>query len=148
MINNRYWVGERVNSRLLMLFDCSLLHSDSNMVYLYSSKNRTLEVHEKNFSRKILRTVQDERALALIFEFELWFCQHGADFLAKEQIKYKDRKIEIDKWRDQKNLDDVSAFKKKRSTNCYACKANLISGYHKQCNSCGWLVCTCGRCGC
>jgi hypothetical protein len=35
-----------------------------------------------------------------------------------------------------------------RTTHCYACKEHLDSSLHLECNSCAWLVCYCGACGC
>lgn len=35
-----------------------------------------------------------------------------------------------------------------RSTHCYNCQAHLDSSSHLKCSACGWLVCTCGACGC
>ena len=35
-----------------------------------------------------------------------------------------------------------------RNTHCFRCKTHLESGSHFECSACGWLVCTCGACGC
>lgn len=35
-----------------------------------------------------------------------------------------------------------------RETHCYNCKGHLSSTSHLMCADCGWLVCTCGACGC
>lgn len=35
-----------------------------------------------------------------------------------------------------------------RVTHCYRCSAHLDSDAHLECSACGWLVCTCGACGC
>ena len=41
-----------------------------------------------------------------------------------------------------------STRRQHRVTHCYACMERLESGFFLECGSCGWLVCTCGACGC
>lgn len=36
----------------------------------------------------------------------------------------------------------------RRSTHCYNCKESISSETHLECNSCGWIICNCGACGC
>ena len=42
----------------------------------------------------------------------------------------------------------VTCDSKPRVTHCYSCHKPLDSRMDIQCNSCGWLVCHCGACGC
>ncbi|MDO8425290.1 MAG: hypothetical protein Q7T01_02135 [bacterium] len=35
-----------------------------------------------------------------------------------------------------------------RRTHCYQCKRTLNSACDASCGQCGWLVCSCGACGC
>jgi hypothetical protein len=41
-----------------------------------------------------------------------------------------------------------SKHHKIRSTHCYNCKTALTTHIDIECVSCGWLLCTCGACGC
>lgn len=53
-----------------------------------------------------------------------------------------------------KIIKDVPAIlnfetsKRHRQTHCFSCKRDLDSRYHKECNSCKWIKCHCGACGC
>lgn len=38
--------------------------------------------------------------------------------------------------------------KERRFTHCYDCKRKLETDLNSDCMSCGWLVCSCGACGC
>lgn len=42
----------------------------------------------------------------------------------------------------------ISIIRKHRITHCYSCKSNLDNTIDFECNSCGWIVCSCGACGC
>ncbi len=35
-----------------------------------------------------------------------------------------------------------------RTTHCYNCKKPLDNSVDVECNSCGWIICSCGACGC
>jgi len=37
---------------------------------------------------------------------------------------------------------------KRRKTHCYNCKHNLDNYSDYECNTCGWIICWCGCCGC
>ena len=40
------------------------------------------------------------------------------------------------------------ALKKRRTPNCYGCKAGLDNAVDLECNLCHWVICHCGACGC
>ena len=35
-----------------------------------------------------------------------------------------------------------------RETGCYNCKSSINNDFFEECNSCGWIICLCGACGC
>lgn len=39
-------------------------------------------------------------------------------------------------------------IKKDRITRCYACKKDLDNTIDIECKACGWIICSCGACGC
>lgn len=41
-----------------------------------------------------------------------------------------------------------SQSKKHRITHCYNCKEVLDNSTNLECNTCGWIICQCGACGC
>ena len=38
--------------------------------------------------------------------------------------------------------------KKSRTTHCYVCKSNIDNELFMECLGCGWIICSCGACGC
>ena len=40
------------------------------------------------------------------------------------------------------------AKRKQRHTHCYKCKQDINSIDFSICKKCGWILCTCGACGC
>lgn len=35
-----------------------------------------------------------------------------------------------------------------RNTQCFSCKSHINTESYKKCLDCGWIVCSCGACGC
>lgn len=46
------------------------------------------------------------------------------------------------------DLGTRSTSNKFRVTHCYSCKNELDSELYMECRSCGWIICSCGACGC
>lgn len=38
--------------------------------------------------------------------------------------------------------------RRKRVTHCYSCKSALDNSINLECRACGWILCSCGACGC
>ncbi|MEC8849769.1 MAG: hypothetical protein VYB93_10975 [Pseudomonadota bacterium] len=38
--------------------------------------------------------------------------------------------------------------RRRRFTHCYACRRDLDNSIDIECVACGWIICTCGACGC
>lgn len=38
--------------------------------------------------------------------------------------------------------------RRKRVTHCYSCKSALDNSINLECKACGWILCSCGACGC
>jgi hypothetical protein len=41
-----------------------------------------------------------------------------------------------------------SSGRLRRVTHCYNCKSNLDNAVDVECEACGWIICSCGACGC
>ena len=41
-----------------------------------------------------------------------------------------------------------NSTKKHRSSHCYSCGGSVDSDCNLECNTCNWLICSCGACGC
>lgn len=45
-------------------------------------------------------------------------------------------------------IHPAQAHRSRRITHCWACKRPLDNAFDVECNSCNWIVCACGACGC
>lgn len=45
-------------------------------------------------------------------------------------------------------VSSISPVRKHRVTHCYNCKEELDNETDIECNVCGWIICSCGACGC
>lgn len=50
--------------------------------------------------------------------------------------------------REYRGVSQPAAARRARRTSCWSCKERLDSSVDLQCNSCGWILCWCGACGC
>lgn len=53
--------------------------------------------------------------------------------------------------RNVKNYKEIGITlspKRHRTANCFRCKSSLDNFHNHECNSCGWILCMCGACGC
>lgn len=174
----RYWVGRRSDSQFRWLFDKDMPHEDARMVYLFNVDTKSMKEYPRAFARKVLTAAQEEDRTSAIVAYEKWHAEHGATFLkddenrrhkeilkrnAQEEAEALRREAEIVARRQQaivrhkeilerlgKKYVGVSENRKRshRVTHCYACKASLDSDLHIECQSCSWLICYCGACGC
>lgn len=111
-----------------------------------------LDEHNRIFKERGCKWDPDDsarRTLALYFtspfpsareEIENWTtCYHAAiEEKHRESLKVLNKKY----WGTR------DTYKKYRDTYCYSCKSNLDSELFKECCGCGWIICSCGACGC
>lgn len=173
----KYWVGKRNDSQFRWVFDKRMQHEDSRMVYLFNADTLRMSEHPKEFARSVLVTVRDADRSAAIAAYEEWHTHKGATFLkedesrrrrailernAKEEAENLRRAVEEEERR-QETIARHKAYLEKhgkkyagvtessmlhRVTHCYACMKHLDSDVSIECNTCGWLICSCGACGC
>lgn len=174
----RYWIGKKSDSRFRWLFDKDMPHEDARMVYLFNVNTQNMREYTRAFAREALTTAQQENHTSAIAVYEKWHAEHGSTFLEREENRRRNeilkrdahekaealrRQAEIEARRHQavvhhreylerhgKKYVGVSENSKRshRVTHCYACKAPLDSDLHIECQSCSWLICYCGTCGC
>ncbi len=174
----RYWVGKKCDSRFRWLFDKEMSHEDARMVYLFNVDTQSMREYPRAFARKALETAQEGDRASALAVYEKWHAEHGSTFLKRDESRRRDeilkrdaqeksetlqREAEIQARRQRaivrhreylerhgKKYAGVSENSKRshRVTHCYACKAPLDSDLHIECQSCSWLICYCGACGC
>ncbi len=167
MNTNRFWVGSPANSKMLWVLDKQMPHEDPNMVYLFGIHSNKMEEYEKGFARARLKPVIDEKRNQAVESYLVWYQKNGEKFLQvdcervrRELAKRSEIYNEIDAAEielHEKYIDSLDVLypvtqnvevNNQRATHCYLCKNNLDTNINIQCASCGWLICTCGACGC
>ena len=58
------------------------------------------------------------------------------------------RRLIFEELDNNKKREQITAVTRHRISNCYACKKPLDNLKEIECNRCGWIVCSCGACGC
>ena len=111
-----------------------------------------LDEHNRIFKERVSKRDYDNsarRTLARDFsspfpsareEIENWTNCYHAEIEEKHRESLKALKKQY------RGTTDTS--KKYRHTHCYSCKSNLDSEPFKECCACGWIICSCGACGC
>ena len=163
----RYWVGKKKDSSFRWLFDREIVHEDSRMVYLFNADSLRMNEHPKAFSRAVLLSVQGADRAVAIAAYEKWYVENGSTFLTKDESRRRKAILERNAKEEARRQEviarhnayieehgkrymGVSETSKRshRVTHCYACKNHLDSELNIECQSCNWLICYCGACGC
>lgn len=109
--------------------------------YMLEEHNRLLaarterERFVKRFAREFVvpQYTAEAEIAQLTEEYQLFVEAKHREFLAKNGMPY---------------LGTQPTTEGARATHCYACKVELYSVLYKECRACGWLICSCGACGC
>jgi hypothetical protein len=167
MSEDRFWVGQPVDSRMLWVYDALMPHEDPYMVYLFNVRSNSMREYERSFARYRLKTAIGEQREQAIVAYSAWYEKNGANFLANDAERSRREMAERAHLLEQRKASAIERHKEhlanlgieyrgvrfsgaeqQRSTHCYSCKAHLDSRMNIQCASCGWLICSCGACGC
>lgn len=160
MSEANFWVGARQDTGAMWLYDPSLQHDDPNMIYAYYVDRDEMREYQKDHVKKMLSTVKDSSRDVAVQKYLVWLEKHGIGFVERErkrkQIEGEERqKRAIERHKEYllkhgKEYSGITqgSIKNHRVTHCYSCKAELDSSLHIECNTCNWLICYCGACGC
>lgn len=64
----------------------------------------------------------------------------------KNKIAQRHAKFLLD--RGLKAASVINSTRMHRETHCYSCKGDLDNAEDLECAACGWIICSCGACGC
>jgi hypothetical protein len=170
---NSIWVGKFKKSGAIVVFDYDFEVEGIDDLFGYVPGRdvmRQFEPHQKNAAHPVLGKEKDDA----ICKYMAWKKQYAESFIEevierqestkqKAIQKHKEQRT-IQKYKEQKAIQkhkeylieigkpysgvNLKTTKVHRVTHCYSCKENLDSHFHIECNSCGWLICKCGACGC
>lgn len=158
---DRYWVGSRGKaSGLMWVYDSELPHPDPKMVYLFSANAKRIDEHSKFLVKTRLKTVPAPLRDIAIVEYELWWSAVGSTLGEKDREPALIRMREREQALIQRHRDHLVKMGKEykgsriveptvhRTAKCWNCHEPLDNAADLECNSCGWIVCSCGACGC
>ena len=172
--DNDIWVGSFSNTGSIIVYDPSMQIQGQKNIYAYSVARGVMRQFDPEDIRQKVTTLAHETRFQEIALYELWKEQHGSAFLASEPLRLSDEAGRIDAANvrkakeDEKNaaeiirrhneyLEDnglpiperrVLAPSTPRMTHCWNCKKPLSNLISVECESCKWIICSCGACGC
>jgi len=155
----KLWVGNREGSKMVWVYDPDIEHIDQKMVYLFNIKTKKMKAYEKTFSRNVLQTFEGSKETEAIDIYLEWKEKFAKNFLVEDTNNYLNEQEARQEEAKKKHEIYLKSFGKEnkgtsiskrehRVTHCYNCKQPLESGLFLECNSCSWLICYCGACGC
>ena len=109
--------------------------------YMLEEHNKLLEERTKEF----------DAANAFAAEFVLPEASaeaEVADLTAKYHLMIEAEHRQFLRDRGAPYLGTQPTTKGFRVTHCYSCKTDLNNELYKECRACGWIICSCGACGC
>ncbi len=167
MDRDHLWVGKPEGSKMMFVFDEQMKHEDFAMVYLFSTNSGSMKEYERGFARHRLKTVTGSERENAISSYAKWHEINGCSFLQTDRARARsemEKRAELIEEKKRQAIQKHKEFieklgfdyqgvqpleaKHRRITHCYGCKADLDSKINIQCASCGWLICSCGACGC
>jgi len=111
-------VGEFADGEIVIHHKSWAKLTNLDSILLYSTRDRTLDSYDRDFCLPQLK--QPQTMAKAIEVVDQFFKEWAAE---GREVVY-------------------------RATWCFECKSGLDSFNHKQCSKCGWLICSCGACGC
>jgi len=154
IMNDKLWVGSLKTSTMCWLYDPSIQHTDPSKIYLFNSATYCMEEYSKIEMKSALISVNDSNRSICIKDYEKWAStQTGRKFIEDESGTIEEKLLRKHKTFIEmlgKEYKGVKPTKKQtqRTTHCYRCKSKLESVINYDCTECGWLICSCGACGC
>lgn len=132
------WIGI-LRDQGCVLYDPKRQDSgDPERVVLWLSAEERFERYYRDMVKRYLEIERDPKARSLALD---------------RYVRFQSREVETNHRNRLANLGvpysgvSVSA-KHSRLTHCYDCKNYLDSSIDIECNTCGWILCRCGACGC
>lgn len=130
--NEKLWVA-RLNDQTLV-FDKRIPPSGEIVTFWYLEKDQFINL-ERDHARSNSISIQDQAQKTKILE------KYRGSSVVRHRLKLQAMGKEYSGVR-------YSAKKVRRETNCWSCKSPITSENLPECVTCGWILCSCGACGC
>ena len=159
-----YWVGEFFDGEIVIFAPEFQRAEEKEWVYLWSHSTGKVEPYLKHMARKAIRKPQDDSKAEEILQY---FVEQRRIVNEKAEAERAQRAKEIAEREAQKARELEERHRAKveglglpwrglrkskkrplRVTHCWSCKGHLDNSVDVECNTCGWILCRCGACGC
>ena len=130
--NDKLWVA-RLNDDTLV-FD-KRIPQPGELVTFWSLENNQFIDYERGYARGHSIQIKDQAQKANILE------KYRGSAVVRHRLKLQAMGKEYSGIR-------YSSNKTRRETNCWSCKSPITSENLPECITCGWILCSCGACGC
>lgn len=163
---NRFWVGS--NNSGVLVFDKEMQIDGADHVFLWSVRHREMQQYAADLARPHLRTVKDNEVVSSAIESYLaWHGAFATSWLS-EELRYQGARKAKGAAEEQarRSLAErhaqylastglanngtrlASSRNFHRTPPCWRCGKQLDNSADIECISCGWIICSCGACGC
>lgn len=146
-----WWCGEGSGVLESFLYDKSI-QTEEETVLLYTLRNNTVRRFAALAVRGSVKAEKNEQQIHILkANYRNWINQHR-DYLKSlvlieknltEKHQHRLESLGIEYKGVRRNLNVIQ-----RATICWKCKNSLNSEIDLECIVCGWILCSCGACGC
>lgn len=157
MSSETLWFG--ASDAGVFVFDPSIQPTAVEQIVLFDVERKALARYEKAQAKPKLRTLQDSAKIDLAREkYEKWRYFYSSTIpaiLSGPPLDFplsplEERHKQFLKLREKPFLGtrERSTHLPRRSPHCWSCHSELDSSINLECCACGWILCSCGACGC
>lgn len=151
------WYGIGVMG--LIVYDPDIQLGDDSVLLYVLGENDVCKYLSQEI-RVLVKSINEQASIdKLLVKYKEWtkFQTSKLKMLAdKKAISYKVLNLDVERKHAErlqglkrKNLGvSIKPSFKQRETHCYYCTNNIDNTKFLECNSCSWIICPCGACGC
>lgn len=158
------WVGDKEGESLV--YDPDFQISGCPHLFLWSTRDEDMGKYLAHLTRaKIKPHGNAELAAIYVERYLVWRRRYGDAWLQAEMNYYQVREedeAEARKTPEERHKDRLAELgieykgtrpavpgdRNHRVANCWSCHRGLDNSTDIECLACGWILCTCGACGC
>jgi hypothetical protein len=145
-ISEQLWVGEFDDGEVVVYSAGAQRVDEPEWVYLWSLQTRRTEGYAKDRVRKSIRKTEDAaKAGTALARYMAWVTEQR---IAAQEEAAQNHRRRLERLGLAYSGARKSTGKVLRVTHCWDCKKHLDNSIELECNSCGWILCECGACGC
>lgn len=142
-----YWLARHSTLGLVLLDESNQCDVASGRLRAYIlNSHATAEFDRSEFRSALGGEVADRDFANLVNRYNQFKSAIGIPLKAPPETAHKNflRKLGLPEQSVRPRRDN----KKLRTTHCYSCHQPLNNAVEVECAECGWILCTCGACGC